>query len=105
MDPAYLLELAGDDRALVREIMGDFLKADAEDRQRLAAAVAARDATGVHRYAHRIKGAAQAIGAVEYAALAQVIEDAAATGAPQTGDLDALERMAIDLVSWQTSIA
>ena len=51
------------------------------DLQALDAALAAADADGARRHAHRIKGAARTVGANAVAALAQEIETDAAAGA------------------------
>lgn len=100
MDASYLLDLAGGDRTLVKEILGDFLGSDAADRQALAAAVAARNASDVHQAAHRIKGAARSIGATAYADKAAMIEQAAAAGADLSGMLQELEQEAHSLSDW-----
>lgn len=100
MDAEYLLELTGGDRALVREIMGDFLASDVNDRQQLAEAVAAGNAAEVQQAAHRIKGAARAIGAGSYADAAGAVEREASTGADLKPLVEAVELAARDLSAW-----
>ncbi len=100
MDPAYLLDMTGGDRVLVREIMGDFLRSDAEDRRMLEMALGAGNARDVHTYAHRIKGAARAIGADDYAELAQRIESGASGGSDLRPDFESLQAAASALSAW-----
>lgn len=100
MDPEYLLELAGGDRALVREILNDFLASDAKDRQNLAAAVDARNARDIETHAHRIKGAARAIGANAYADTAAKVEHAASATTDIASLVSALEQSAANLTAW-----
>ena len=71
MNPAFLLELAGGDRAVARDVLRDFLVSDAGDRSALAAAVAAGNAGDIRLHAHRISGAARSIGADDYARCAR----------------------------------
>ena len=100
MDASYLLDLASGDRKLVKEILGDFLSSDAVDRQALATAIEARNASDVHQAAHRIKGAARSIGATAYADKAATLEHAAAAGADLSGMLQELEQEAHSLSDW-----
>ena len=105
MDPEYLLELTGGDRVVVREILADFLASDAGDRRQLAAAVAAANAADIQQAAHRIKGAARAIGATAYADAAAAVEHAAPTGADVNGLVRALEKSSAALTDWAASFA
>ena len=58
-------------------LLADFLLAADEDLAGLHSAHAAGDAGALHRHAHRLKGAAQLIGAQELAEAAQALEQAA----------------------------
>lgn len=100
MNPEYLLELTGGDRAVVREILGDFLASDAGDRAQLAAAVASGDRDEIQQAAHRIKGAARSIGAADYAAAAAAVEEAAPAGVDITASVAGLEAAARALAEW-----
>lgn len=100
MDAAYLLELAGGNRTLVREILNDFVASDDLDRAQLTAAVEARNTAEIQQAAHRIKGAARAIGANAYADRAAAVEHAAPTGVDIHGPVAALEQAARDLTAW-----
>jgi HPt (histidine-containing phosphotransfer) domain-containing protein len=95
-----LLTLVGGDRAVAREILADFLKSDTDDRAGLAVAVAERRSDDIAHHAHRIKGAARAIGAHQHAANAGRIEVAAATGAELAPMVTALDRSAADVAGW-----
>src|SRR5690606_19322831 len=77
LDPSVLNALTGGDGASSRRLLGDFLDATAEDLAALQAALGAGDAPAVARQAHRIKGAARLVGAVELAAAAEAVEQAA----------------------------
>jgi HPt (histidine-containing phosphotransfer) domain-containing protein len=104
-EAGYLLELVGGDKAVARDILADFLRSDATDRAGLAAAVTAGSADDVFHHAHRIKGAARAIGALEHAARAGEIEIGATTGADLGSLMAALEATACALALWEQQLA
>jgi signal transduction histidine kinase/CheY-like chemotaxis protein/HPt (histidine-containing phosphotransfer) domain-containing protein len=69
IDPAVLAEISGGDPGVEREIFAQFLPVNEEDAAALTQALADNDIAAVVHFAHRIKGASNAIGA---AALAKV---------------------------------
>lgn len=101
MDPNYLLDLTDDNRTITKEILLDFVRSDAADRANLAVAHQAGDTKALNMLAHRIKGGARSIGAVEYAAIAEDIEKGALKGIEfLRGDVEALERAGVALAEW-----
>ena len=94
LDPVALAELTGNDEATKQEVLADFLDATAQDLAALDAARSAADTPGIMRQAHRIKGAARLVGAVELAACAEVLEAAA-----RKDDLDAILPLAADVAT------
>ena len=76
LDRSVLLELAGGDEAMAATFLVDFLDSTASDVEGLGALVAARDAEGIRRDAHRIKGAARMVGATTLAEAAAAVESA-----------------------------
>jgi CheY-like chemotaxis protein/HPt (histidine-containing phosphotransfer) domain-containing protein len=94
LDPVVLAELTGGDEASGRLLLADFLDATAEDVALLDAARTTGDAPGIARQAHRIKGAARLVGAVELAACAEVLESAA-----RRADHEAILPLAADLAT------
>ncbi len=103
-DVAFLRELAAGDRATALEILNYFIESDAQDRRALAAAVAARQADDIRLHAHRIKGAARAIGANAYAECAASIETAAANGGDLTATAAALDESARAVAAWTSQL-
>jgi HPt (histidine-containing phosphotransfer) domain-containing protein len=73
-DPEFLRRIFGDDRPRLLHLVDEFAKAGARD---IAVLLAAGDGAGMAGAAHRIKGAARAVGAERLAALAETIETAA----------------------------
>ena len=94
LDPAALDELTGGDAELAAAILADYVDSCAPDLGALRSALAAASAGDVRRHAHRIKGASRTVGALQVAALADRLEDAASTDA---GDWAALRAVADDL--------
>jgi CheY-like chemotaxis protein/HPt (histidine-containing phosphotransfer) domain-containing protein len=86
---AALDDLTGGDEQLLISVMRDFVSATNADVDALAEAIGAQDHARVRRSAHRIVGASRIVGAVELAALATQLEQAAA----QSGDWRDLERL------------
>ena len=69
-----LKESLGDDPEVLRQALGEFLAADADDFATLYAAVEIDDRTQVVSSAHRIEGAARMLGAVPYARAAERVK-------------------------------
>ena len=80
LDPHTLDALAGGDAGEVRALLEDFLASTAQDLVELDAACAAGDFPALARQAHRLKGAAQLVGAVELAETAARLEIGTRTG-------------------------
>src|SRR5690606_9630756 len=77
LDPTVLEGLTGGDAAGIRALLDDFLDSTRQDMARLEAARAAGDLPGVAREAHRLKGAARLVGALELDQCADQLEAAA----------------------------
>src|SRR5690606_21604067 len=77
LDPAVLEGLTDDDAGEIRALLDDFLDSTRQDMARLEAARAAGDLPGVAREAHRLKGAARLVGALELDQCADQLEAAA----------------------------
>ncbi len=69
-----LKESLGDDPDVLRQALGEFLAADAEDFAALYAAVEQDDRVQVVSSAHRIEGAARMLGAMPYARAAERVK-------------------------------
>lgn len=69
-----LKESLGDDPDVLRQALGEFLDADAEDVAVLLAALEAEQHTQVVSSAHRIEGAARMLGAMPYARAAERVK-------------------------------
>ncbi len=80
LDMAQLLESAGDDEALARELRGQFIESAAEVWPRLVAALDAGDAHTVELLAHSLKGSCWTLGAQPCGAALQQLETAAKNG-------------------------
>lgn len=63
MDDSVLLEYLGDDDALRREVLQQFLDTLTTDLQQLESELRDRNVAAVQRSAHRLKGAAYMVGA------------------------------------------
>lgn len=77
LDGGVLRELLGDSGGDAAEVLDDFLAVTRQDLAELQSARAQGDLAGVRRQAHRIKGAAALIGALELGEAAQAVEQAA----------------------------
>jgi CheY-like chemotaxis protein/HPt (histidine-containing phosphotransfer) domain-containing protein len=92
LDVRTLQTLAGGDEHATRALLEDFLDSTRQDLADLETARAAGDFTGLARQAHKIKGAAQLVGALELAEAASRLEigsraaDAASIG-PRSADV------------------
>jgi len=80
LDPDVLAQLTHDDPAETRALLDDFLASSRADLATLERAVAEHDHPGATREAHKIKGAARIVGALELAEAADVLESAARAG-------------------------
>jgi HPt (histidine-containing phosphotransfer) domain-containing protein len=83
---AILEGMIGDDWTMLQGFLKRFAVSNARDIAEMDAAVAAGDATRVGEIAHRIKGAAAAIGAAKPAEYAEALEKAG-----EAHDWDAIE--------------
>jgi PAS domain S-box-containing protein len=80
LDADVLHELSGGDDAETAALLRDFLEATAQDLAQLAHARHAGDIPAIARQAHKIKGAARLVGAIELADAASELEAAAHAG-------------------------
>lgn len=80
IDFAALAEVAGHDQALQRQILEDFLASTTTDLADVTAAVRGHDTALVAREAHKLKGAARMVGAVELSQAAAELEAAGKAG-------------------------
>ena len=80
IEPGALAEITGGDAAVEREVLGQFMRYGMEDAASLRVAIASREIESVTRFAHRIKGAAGAIGAARLAAACGHVEAAGRRG-------------------------
>lgn len=76
-DPQIIVRVSRGDRAKERRILGEFLRVNAEDMQRLQRAVQEDDREEVRQLVHRVKGAAQTMGAHAFVQACQALEEAA----------------------------
>jgi two-component system sensor histidine kinase/response regulator len=74
LELAQLSSVAGDDRGRMRTYLDLFASTTAKLLDDLVAAVRERDASGLRRLAHAVKGACGTVGAQEMAALAAALE-------------------------------
>jgi PAS domain S-box-containing protein len=79
LDSITLNQFTGGDEELRREILGEFLAANAADAVALREALAGEDVAAIARAAHRVQGACRMIGAKPFADVAERIEEAART--------------------------
>jgi CheY-like chemotaxis protein/HPt (histidine-containing phosphotransfer) domain-containing protein len=74
LDPVTLDALTGGNAAVARELLDDFLASTVQDLAELDSARAAGDLPALTRQAHKIKGAARMVGALEVAETAGQLE-------------------------------
>jgi two-component system, NarL family, sensor histidine kinase EvgS len=79
LDSITLNQFTGGDEEVRREILREFLAANAADAVALREALAGEDVAAIARAAHRVKGASRMIGAQPFADVAERIEEAART--------------------------
>jgi HPt (histidine-containing phosphotransfer) domain-containing protein len=80
MDNGVLLEYLGDDDALRREVLQQFLDTLTTDLKQLEAELLERNVAAVQRSAHRLKGAAYMVGARPLGDSAMSLEHLASAG-------------------------
>ena len=80
IDRNVLAAWLGDDRAGIEELLNKFRDSAIESEQAIDAAWRAADLAGLAAAAHRLKGAAQAVGAVRLGAAADGLEQAGKAG-------------------------
>jgi signal transduction histidine kinase/CheY-like chemotaxis protein/HPt (histidine-containing phosphotransfer) domain-containing protein len=80
LDEQVLASLTGGNTAELRALLDDYLASTREDLIGLDAARAAGDLPGLTRQAHKLKGAARTVGALELAAAAERLEAAGRAG-------------------------
>jgi signal transduction histidine kinase/HPt (histidine-containing phosphotransfer) domain-containing protein/FixJ family two-component response regulator len=80
IDRSMLAAWLGDDRAGIEALLNKFCDSAIESEQAINAAWRAADLAGLAAAAHRLKGAAQAVGAVRLAAAADSLEQAGKAG-------------------------
>ena len=103
IDRTVLDSLTGGDREQNRMLLDDYLTATGNDLQSLRRAREGGDANALAHEAHKIKGAAMLVGAVELAAAARALEAAAKAGdwprvLPLAADVDtAAERLRLHI--------
>src|SRR5690606_38996124 len=94
LDPAVLEALTGGDAGETRSLLEDFLESTAHDLAELETARGAGDLPGIAREAHRLKGAARMVGALELDQCAGRLETAA-----HASDWLAVPALAADLAT------
>jgi PAS domain S-box-containing protein len=94
LDPAVLADLTGGDPVDTRALLLDFLGSTGEDLAQLEALRGSGDLHGMTRQAHKIKGAARLVGALELAAAAAVLETAG-----RAGDWASVLPLAVDVAT------
>ena len=80
IDRSVLAAWFGDDRAGIEELLRKFRDSAADSEQTINAAWRAADLAGLAAAAHRLKGAAQAVGAGRLSAAADGLEQAGKAG-------------------------
>jgi signal transduction histidine kinase/CheY-like chemotaxis protein/HPt (histidine-containing phosphotransfer) domain-containing protein len=80
IDPSVLEEMTGGDAQLAADVLDEFVATTRADLGALGDAIAAREPDDVRRLAHRVRGAARAVGAGPLADVAQQTESLAALG-------------------------
>jgi HPt (histidine-containing phosphotransfer) domain-containing protein len=78
-DPATLVELVGDDPAMLRDLLETFLHSAEKQTAEIAAAAVANDTTTITGVAHTLKSAARSVGALALGELCQSLETAGRT--------------------------
>ena len=105
LDPTALTDLTGGDAAETRALLADFLASSGDDLAQLEQLRGSGDLAGMTRQAHKIKGAARLVGALELAEAAAALESAGRSGdwasvLPLSVDVaTALERLRVDVAA------
>ena len=105
LDPTALTDLTGGDAAETRALLADFLASSGDDLAQLEQLRGSGDLAGMTRQAHKIKGAARLVGALELAEAAAALESAGRSGdwasvLPLSVDVaTALERLRLDVAA------
>ena len=105
LDPTALTDLTGGDAAETRALLADFLASSGYDLAQLEQLRGSGDLAGMTRQAHKIKGAARLVGALELAEAAAALESAGRSGdwasvLPLSVDVaTALERLRLDVAA------
>ncbi len=103
LDASVLAELTGGDPSEARDLLGEFLDSTRDDLVQLEAMRRDGDLQGLTRQAHKVKGAARIVGAVELADAAGMLETAGRSGdwahvLPLAVDVGtAVERLRLDV--------
>ena len=103
LDDAVLAELIGGDPAEARALLGEFLDSTRDDLAQLETMRRDGDLHGLTRQAHKVKGAAKIVGAMELADAAAMLEAAGRSGGwdlvlPLSVDVaTAAERLRLDV--------
>ena len=103
LDAAVLDDLTGGNQQDARELLADFLTSTADDLAQLEALRRGGDLHGLTRQAHKIKGAAKLVGAMQLADAATMLEAAGRNGdwasvLPHAVDVaTAAERLRLDV--------
>ncbi|RZA20037.1 MAG: Hpt domain-containing protein [Lysobacteraceae bacterium] len=94
LDPVVLADLTGGDAAETVALLDDFLASTGDDLAQLEHLRGAGDLHGLTRQAHKIKGAARLVGAVELADAASMLESAG-----RSGDWGSVLPLAVDVAT------
>jgi HPt (histidine-containing phosphotransfer) domain-containing protein len=78
-DPTTLVELVGDDPAMLRDLLEAFLRNAEKQTAEIAAAAMTNDTTTITGVAHTLKSAARSVGALALGELCQSLETAGRT--------------------------
>jgi HPt (histidine-containing phosphotransfer) domain-containing protein len=78
-DPTTLVELVGDDPAMLRDLLEEFLRNAEKQSAEIAAAAMTNDTTTITGVAHTLKSAARSVGALALGELCQSLETAGRT--------------------------
>ena len=94
LDPTVLADLTGGDAVETRALLDDFLASTGDDLAQLEHLRGNGDLAGLTRQAHKIKGAARLVGALELAESAALLETAG-----RSGDWAGVLPLAIDVAT------
>jgi len=83
LDVRVLIDLVGDEPAVVYEFLDDFRRSATESHAAMQAAIAAGDAKALTALAHRLKSSSRSVGAIQLGACCEELEKA---GGPVAGN-------------------